>query len=130
MKTVGLVLLAGITTLTVSGCGGGSLDVSGSLTVGIDGVTQHAPEGGECKGTGGYDDITPGAQVVISAEGETVGKGELGEATYEDGWCVFPFTVSEVSGGSDFYTVEIAGRGGLEYTEEELEEGVELSLGS
>lgn len=120
--------MSGVLALTLTGCGG-SFGVEGTMTL-LDGVTEYAPGGGECDGYGGYDDITPGAQVIISAEGETVGKGELGDGIYEDGWCVFPFSVTEISGGSDFYTVEISGRGGLEYTQAELEEGVELSIGS
>lgn len=119
-----------ILALTACGAASSSFEAKGTMTLGLDGVTQHAPGGGECDGYGGYDDITPGAQVVISAEGKTVGKGELGEGKYDDGWCKFPFTVSDVKGGFDFYSVEVSGRGTIEYTREELEAGVGLSLGS
>ena len=100
------------------------------MTLGLEGVTQNAPGGGECDGYGGYDDITPGAQVVIKAKGETVGKGTLGEGKYDGGWCRFPFSVPDVKGGADFYSVEIANRGAIEYTKDELTKGVKLSLGS
>lgn len=128
LKKKMLMLAAGILALT--GCGSSTFEAKGTMTLGLDGVTQHAPGGGECDGYRGYDDITPGAQVVVSAEGKTVGKGELGEGKYDDGWCKFPFTVSEIKGGSDFYSVEISDRGTIEYTKEELEAGIELSLGS
>jgi hypothetical protein len=124
------IVLAAAAILTLTGCGAGSFDAKGTMTLGLDGVTQSPIGGGECDGYGGYDDITPGAQVVISADGKTVGKGELGEAKYDGGWCEFPFTVSDIKGGSDFYSVEISGRGTIEYTREELEAGVDLSLGS
>ncbi|GAA3399433.1 hypothetical protein [Pseudarthrobacter polychromogenes] len=129
MKKVFPLVAAGALALTA--CSGpSSFEAKGTLTLGIDGVTQYAPGGGECDGTGGYDDITPGAQVVISAEGKTVGKGELGEGDYDDGWCKFPFAVSDIKGDSDFYSVEVSNRGTIEYTKEELEAGIELSLGS
>ncbi|MET3812327.1 hypothetical protein [Arthrobacter sp. UYEF3] len=128
MKKTMIIAAAGLLTLT--GCGASSFKAEGTMTLGLDGVTQHAPGGGECDGYGGYDDITPGAQVVIKAGGSTVGKGELGEGKYEGGWCRFQFTISKVKGGSDFYSVEIANRGEIEYTEDELTKGVKLSLGS
>lgn len=100
------------------------------MTLGTKGVTEYAPGGGECDGYGGYDDITPGAQVVIKAGGETVGKGQLGEGKKDDAWCVFSFTVSDVEGGHDFYSVEVAHRGTIEYSQQELTKGIKLSLGS
>ncbi|AXJ10862.1 hypothetical protein CFN17_15520 [Arthrobacter sp. PM3] len=100
------------------------------MTLGMDGVTQYAPGGGECKGYRGYADIATGAQVVITADGKTVGKGELGEGKYKGGWCEFPFTVSDIKADSKFFSVQVSHRGTIEYTREELEKGVSLSLGS
>lgn len=116
--------------LVLTSCGSGTFQATGTMTLGLDGVTQHAPGGGECDGYRGFDDITPGAQVVVRAEGKTVGKGELEEGKYDDGWCRFSFTIASVEGGFDFYSVEISNRGAIEYTKEELESGVSLSLGS
>ncbi|RNL53269.1 hypothetical protein D7003_12690 [Arthrobacter oryzae] len=124
------MILAAVAALSLTGCGAASFKAEGTMTLGIDGVTQYAPGGGDCDGTGGYDDITPGAQVVIKAGGSTVGKGSLGEGKYDDGWCQFSFSISDVKGGSDFYSVEVANRGTIEYTEDELKKGVKLSLGS
>lgn len=124
------MVVAGGLALVLTACGGDSINVSGTFTIGPDGVTQNSSAGGECKGYGGYGDITPGAQVVISTGGETVGTGELGEGTYQTGWCSFPFTVDDVPSGSNFYTVEVSGRGGIEYTQEELETELDLGLGS
>lgn len=125
-----MIILGVAAVLPLTGCGASSFTAQGTMTLGLEGVTQHAPGGGECDGYGGYDDVTPGAQVVIKAEGATVGKGELGEGTYDEGWCRFPFSISEIKGGSKFYSIEVANRGSLEYTEEELKSGVSLSLGS
>lgn len=124
---MGAVMVIGV--LGLSACSS-SFDAEGTITLGPDGVTQSSLAGGECDGSSGYDDITPGAQVILSADGKTVGKGELEEAKYDDGYCVFPFEVTGVAGGSDFYSVEISHRGEMEYTQDELEEGVSLSLGS
>lgn len=129
MKTVKTVAVMTFGVLGLAGCSS-SFDAAGTITLGPDGVTQYAPGGGECDGYSGYDDITSGAQVILSADGKTVGKGELGEAKYDDGYCVFPFEVTGVAGGSEFYSIEISDRGDMQYTQDELEEGVTLSLGS
>jgi len=102
-----MIILVAAVVLSLTGCGASSFTAKGTMTLGLDGVTQNAPGGGECDGYGGYDDITPGAQVVIKADGATLGKGELGEGKYDDGWCRFPFSVSDVKGGSKFYSVEV-----------------------
>jgi hypothetical protein len=43
--------------------------------------------------------------------------------------CEFPFTVSDVPSGEKFYSVEVTHRGGMDYKEEGLKNGVELQLG-
>jgi hypothetical protein len=68
--------------------------------------------------------------LVFTADGKTAGKGELGEGKYKDGWCEFPFTISDVQSESKFYSVEVSHRRTIEYTQEELEKGVSHSLGS
>jgi hypothetical protein len=84
-----------------------------------------------CTGTAGYDDITQGAQVVISdAAGKTLGIGALGVGVAEGGTCLFPFTVKGVKLGSKFYGVSITHRGVVQYTYSQLKSGqAALTLG-
>jgi hypothetical protein len=90
-----------------------------------------------CAGSADLDDMTGGAPVLLrDADGKIVGKAELAEGvtTFKDdstgkttigvpqhtdddaGFssgviaCTLAFNVGKVDGGSDFYTVEVAGR--------------------
>lgn len=102
----------------------GTLTLSSADGSGISGGTS-------CSGTAGYDDIREGTQVVIRDEtGTTVGVGQL-EAARSLGTttCVFSFTVNGVEAGADFYEVEVSRRGGITFSQEELEQGVGLTLG-
>lgn len=78
-----------------------------------------------CAGTGGYDDIEPGLQVVVrDGEGSTLGTGRLEydheahEATND--LCPLVFTVEVPR--SDFYSIEVGRRGELVYDFDEMEE--------
>lgn len=119
--TVGLVVYLlldrGFTatgTLTLSSADGGGISA-----------------GASCSGTAGFDDIREGTQVVIRDEtGTTVGVGRLENArSLGSTTCVFSFTVTGVEGGADFYDVEVSRRGGITFSQEELEQGVSLTLG-
>jgi hypothetical protein len=87
-----------------------------------------------CAGMGGYGDIAMGAQVVITDEsGTTVAVTELGVgkligsgATRE---CQFEFSASSVPAGKSFYGISVTHRGTIQYTEDQLRNGVELTLG-
>lgn len=87
--------------------------------------------GASCVGTGGFNDIREGTQVVIRDEtGTTVGVGQLEAASASlSTRCTFAFTVDGVPTGADFYEVEISHRGGITFSQEELERGVSLTLG-
>ena len=94
--------------------------------------------GTPCEGKGGFDDIRPGANVVVKdGDSNTLGVNTLdeGEKVKPPGLgsdrCVFSFSV-ELVRESPFYTVEIAGRGGPTYTHADMvEDGwqVDLTLG-
>lgn len=75
----------------------------------------------------GFEDVHPGAQVVVSDSTEkTVAIGDLeggGEA------CQYRFTVTNVPAGLGFYGVEVSHRGRLQYSEDQIREPVRLSLG-
>ena len=90
-------------------------------------------EGDLCSGSGGYDDIGPGADVkVTDGKGELIGSSNLGVGKYNGFACSFEFTVESVR-DADFYSVEVSHRGGLSFSKAEIEANdwtVGASLGS
>lgn len=110
---------------------GRSFTATGEFTL-LDTFQDDYGRGGSlCSGSGGYDDIREGAQVEIRDEaGNIVGVGEL-EASrmIHNVGCRFSFTIEGVDSGSGFYEVEVSHRGTISYTQEELEDGIELTLG-
>jgi hypothetical protein len=100
--------------------------ITGSMTLYRDGFITRA-DGRGCEGTSGYDDIDEGTQVTISdGRGKTIGIGRS-----ESSSCMFEFSVPDVP-NADFYKVEVAHRGELSYSKEELASKgwrVEVALG-
>jgi hypothetical protein len=87
-----------------------------------------------CTGMGGYSDITLGAQVVITDQsGTTIAVTDLGGGQMIGSGmsrqCAFDFSAGSVPAGKSFYGVTIGHRGTIQYSQAELESGVELSLG-
>lgn len=86
------------------------------------------------QGVGGFDDIRVGANVVVKdGQGVVVGVGSIDSTDQVPSarTCAFGFTVP-LSALADFYTVEIAGRGGPTFSHADLEHNawqVTLSLG-
>lgn len=117
---------AGADTFSASG----SMQVIGTVTKYDDG----------CYGGDGYDDIQPGAQVVVrDSTGEIVavdaldsgyvpekfkGLGIFGEPAA----CAWGFKVDEIPSGSPAYSVEISHRGEIAFTERTAD-SIALSLG-
>jgi hypothetical protein len=101
--------------------------VSGSMVLhdgfGADGVP--------CSGDGGYSDIAEGTQVVISDESsKTLAVGVLKAGRRDsNGRCKFPFEVLRVPTGQSFYGIEVSHRGRLQYSESQIRQGLQLSLG-
>jgi hypothetical protein len=85
--------------------------------------------GKPCQGEGGYDDIRPAAQVLVTnAQGEPVATGRLSDGVWVESalgtqllYCQFSFEI-EVPGGEPFYTIEVSHRGELTYSAQELED--------
>ncbi|WP_230535628.1 hypothetical protein OHB02_19025 [Streptomyces albidoflavus] len=99
-----------------------SFTTDGTIT--LPSVGAALDNGGLCSGTGGYSDIDFGTQVNITdAAGTLVAHGSLGLGEKTDAGCTFPFTVDDVTPGSNFYTVEVSHRGGLTQTETDLRAG-------
>lgn len=86
--------------------------------------------GVSCDPSGGYSDIGPGTQVVVSdAAGTTIGIGQLDRGSNRPDGCTFTFRIEGVPDGHDFYGIAIGKRGTMRYTPDQLTKTVELSLG-
>lgn len=120
--------VASVALVCVGACGGESkFTASGSLgIVALDAATDDCSSG-----TGGYSDIREGAEVVITdASGKKLAVDSLltGREYQESGLCVFDFSVKGVPSGKGPYSVEVASRGDVTFTEDEAD-GIVISLG-
>ncbi len=120
MKRLATGLVLGAVVLTA--CGGSdepekpkTFDVSGSIT--LRGDAEVVSGGGACQGAGPYDDIRPGATVVVyDATNKKVGLGKLADGTTSTGQdCNFDFTVLGVEDTGNIYTVEVSKRGEITF---------------
>ena len=91
--------------------------------------------GEPCSGSGGFDDMAAGTQVVINdGSGSTIATGHLNEGTGANPYidvggtpdpeivdtCLFSFDVEGIR-DSDFYSVEVSHRGAMTYSKAEME---------
>lgn len=139
MRTTGALLLA--TALAVTGCSGqaddepkaeqapATITVAGDLTLTDSSVLRYN-EGTNCGGTGGYDDIRAGAQVVVrDSAGQAIGLGHLEEGVPENQvTCRFAFTVDDVPKTEGLYSVEVSHRGGISFSGDDAS-ALRLTLG-
>lgn len=89
-----------------------------------------------CEGWKGYDDIKPGAQVVVTdAAGKTIAVGSLASGLPKRDpnddqravSCSLEFNV-DAPGGNEFYGVEVSHRGRLQYPPDRFAQPLELSF--
>ena len=116
-------------TFKVTGAVVLSVDVSNHLV--DDAGNPVQPIDGSCKSEGLHADIADGAQVLIrDGNGKLAGVGQLsaGVAATE-GTCSFALTVSEVTNGLPFYSVEVAHRGQTYYTAANIQKPLTVNLG-
>lgn len=79
-----------------------------------------------CEGQGGYSDIGPGTSVTIkNGGGEVLGAGELGEGKpssngVQQTFCDWTVEIPGVPAGEDFYVAEVADRGEITLSGEDL----------
>jgi len=67
--------------------------------------------GSGCEGTGGYSDLSPGAQVTLrDGDGKTLGSTALSEGSGSSTSCTFTFSIPNIP-EVPFYAVEISHRG-------------------
>ncbi|MBT2501425.1 hypothetical protein [Curtobacterium sp. ISL-83] len=160
MKTASLALPV-LAVLVLSGCavnghiGAESTPTptafvaSGTISVPIDISATIAAQGGDgatlgeaCVSRDGYDDITSGAQVVVSdASDKKVAIGDLGDGLLVKGptgstklyesRCEYPFRIKDVPLGSKIYSVHAGNeaRGERSFTRGDLTDGIQLTIG-
>lgn len=107
-------------------------ELKGELSLSADGAFSMNPR---CGGKDGYDDINPGAVVVVyDAADKVLATGTLGEGRFAtkglDSPCVFTFAVKDVPSGEKFYQVQVSHRGKVPVQAEDAKAGrTSLSLG-
>jgi hypothetical protein len=129
---VALLIVGGVVLIVAIGIGAWWLTTQRTITVAGDiTVTSRADvtsTGTGCFTSGGYADIAAGAQIIIKdAAGKVLATTTLGPGVGA-GICTFPFT-ADVPRGSDFYGVELARRGVVTFSAEQMAAGVHLSIG-
>lgn len=71
----------------------------------------------------GYDNVGPDTEIIVSDDsGEIIATGELGPAPegHVGEGCEYPFTVEDVPGGSDYYTLGVGDLDPVTVDEDEL----------
>jgi len=109
----------------------GEFQVNGTMTVtDTDFYSEHGTEGEVCQTLGGgYDDL-PNAQVVVTdAAGTVIATTNLDDGRYlpSPRGCQWRFLLT-IPEGSTFYGIEVAHRGRLQYSREQLSKPLELTL--
>lgn len=95
----------------------GTIAATGALQLPLSKTTGTDP----CKGTGGYADIRPGAQVVFyDNAGAILATGQLDNGTLTGDQCTLPWTVVGIPAGKGPYQYEVSHRGKLVVTEEQI----------
>jgi hypothetical protein len=129
-------LLTVVFASLLAACSGGgkgndSYAVSGTMLLGQNDASWTV--GSACSGSGGYDDVTSGQQVVVTDQSQTVvGTGNLGDgkAVAVNG-CQFSFKVPDLP-KTAFYSVEVTHRGKTTYSFDDMQASgwhVALTLG-
>jgi hypothetical protein len=128
---VGVAVIAGAAVFAgavrLPGLGGGDTGASPTASArtlsGTFVLTNGEPVGsdGGCSGTGGYSDIRPGIDVVVSdGSGSIIATTDLSVGTpIDDVTCSFTFRLEDVP-PTTFYTVEVGDRGQITYSAADL----------
>ncbi len=148
-------MAASAAVVLLSGCAAEKIDVSGTISIPAisTNLEDYEPDvaGDNCYfGQDGnpYPDVDFGAQVKLrDSTGATVGLGNLSKGgllmgwsadgirvysssdTFMEDYCVFDFVIEQVELRDEIYSLEVANRGEVSYTKEDLISGASLSLG-
>lgn len=109
----------------------GNFTIAGSITIiGAAGQDYEVTDGGQCVGTGGYSDISPGVAVTVGdSTGKTLAIGSITLGESAPGQCLFVWAVKGVPFGLSEYTVTISHRGTQVLTQDQAQQPVDLTLG-
>jgi hypothetical protein len=138
----GIVVLGVLAFVAVGGGSGGGHTIRGTVLLSdtafgeYETLSVNVDSDGTCYGTGGYADMERGATVTVrDGAGNIIASSRLGpgkgEATDIVASCEFKFYLDDVP-DADFYGVEVAHRGEVTYSRQELQRQdwkVDLSLG-
>ena len=122
-------------TLGACGSGSSSHTLTGNLTLTSAGdFPQLAVDNPVCTGTGGYDDLTEGAEVTVRDDKDKlIATGNLlAGFRIDDDTCTFKYVIAKVP-SAKFYVVTVTHRGGVTYSAAELAQHkwtIETSIGS
>jgi hypothetical protein len=128
-----VMAIAAVIVLALAGAGIHWATSSGGLTVtGTLELSHREDVDGHCDtGLPGFTDIRGGAQIVVTdGEGKTLAIGRLGTGTAaKKALCLYGFTIEDVPGDADFYAIEVAHRGKVQYSRADLDKPIRLSVG-
>lgn len=109
---------------------GAPFTVEGRFTVVSSPGAQVSGDGESCELPPTLSDIGEGTRITLVEDSTTVlGTAQL---VYDEGdltSCTFTFGFTDVPSGGAMYVIQLAGRGQLIYTEDELRAGIEITLG-
>ena len=115
----------------VPGGEAGQLDVDGTFTVVSSPGDPVSGTIAGCEMPSSLADIREGTPISLyDADTSRVATDQL---VYDGGdlaSCTFTFTFTDVTPGGSVYLIELPGRGQLDYTEDELRAGVDITLGN
>lgn len=125
-----VIVLAVVLLLTVGGSG--DFTVRGGVEVkGTDSFVATGQGDNACAGSGGYDDLATGAQVVVTDNtARTIAVGTVTGSAAKGDFCLLTFDVPSVPEGKKFYGLEVSHRGVVQFTEQEMKAGPMLTIGS
>lgn len=123
-RTIGILALATVVLAVGVWWGFGRVTehvVSGDLSLTDSSSTSDLAAGDGCSGSGGYDDMTEGAQVVLEdGDGSTLATSSLSNGEYDGSACVFTFSLTGAT-KAKFYVVKVgSSRGDMRYSYAEL----------
>lgn len=138
----GLILgaVAGVTltnmstrTPSVQLGGGGTFQAHGTFTLyspNVEAAYDYV-DAANCRGTSGFSDVRDGTEVrIYDARGELLAAGQLESGAFVPfERCQLVFKLPVVPRGRSMYQVEVGERGRVTYTQDQLSDGVNMTLG-
>lgn len=135
LGTVGGITLTNVSTRepSVKLGGGGEFQAHGTFTLyspSVEAAYDYV-DAANCRGTNGFADVRDGTEVrVYDARGELLAAGQLESGAFVPfERCQLVFELPGVPRGRGMYQVEVGERGRVTYTQDQLSDGVDMTLG-